>query len=519
MVKTIKVILILGILLGIFFRFYNLDRKIYWHDEVYTIFRSGGYDRAEIDWELFNGEIKSTNDLKKYLSIKPESSIFDTLHSLKTEDPQHPPLYFIVNRYWMSLFGSSILANRSLAVLISLVSLPLIYLLVSELFKTDENISNLRIDIDFLALMSTTLLALSPVDILFAQTARQYSALTLSVICSAYFLVRALKDNKLSRWFYFSISIACSLYIHPFFALSLFALGCFIVLYRRDSLFSFILFGVLGLFLYLPWIIVLMTNVRRALATTNWATIDVGFDYLVKLWTLSFTSLFFDLDVGFNNVLTYVMRLPFLILIFWSVFLLLKDNHKATSGILLTSGLIPFLILVSADLILGGKRSAVTRYLISCFPFIQIIVAYGIIRIFSIKKTIGIIMLSFIFVASLSSIVVSSQAKTWWNKDLSYNNASIIQTINQSKRPIVVSDIGDYYTNTGDLIAMSAEFKTDVRFVFIPENYTVAQIFSALSLDNTEQNFGNINEIFVFRPSQKLLTEFKSTAFEYKLLY
>ncbi len=513
MVKAIKVILILGILLGIFFRFYNLDRKIYWHDEVYTIFRSGGYDRAEIDWELFNGEIKSTNDLNKYLSIKPESSIFDTLQSLKTEDPQHPPLYFIVNRYWMRLFGNSIFAIRSLAALISLISLPLIYLLVTELFRIDENIANHKIDSSLIGLIAAALLAISPLDILFAQTARQYSALTLGIICSAYFLVRALRDSKSKKWVYYSITVACSLYIHPFFALNLIAFAFYVVLFKRGSLPYFMLFSFLGLALYLPWILVLFFNSQRVFSTTSWATIDVGFDYLVKFWTLGFTSLFFDLDVGIDRILTYVMRLPFLILIFWSIFLVIKSHIKTTSSFLLTSALIPFLILVSADLILGGKRSAVTRYLISSFPFIQIIVAYGITRIFSIKKPIGIIILSIIFVASLSSVIVSSQSKTWWNKDLSYNNASIIQTINQSKRPIVVSDIGDYYTNTGELIAMSAQFKTDIKFLLLPETSSANQI-----LNNIQQNLDNNGEIFVFRPSQKLLTKLKSIPLEFKLI-
>lgn len=512
MVKTINIILIIAILLGIFFRFYNLDRKIYWHDEVYTIFRSAGYSREEIDGELFNGRIKSPADLQKYLSIKPGSSSFDTLKSLALEDPQHPPLYFIVNRYWLKLFGNSVIAIRFLPALVSLFSLAFIYFFVTELFPMGVNIHNQRADSSLIGLIAVALLALSPVDVLFAQTARQYAALTLGTIATAYLLVRALKDYNFRKWFYFSIAVAGSLYIHPFFVLSLIAFALYIVLYRRDGFVPFVLSSSLGLVVYLPWILVLMLNLKRAFATTDWATIEVGFDYLAKLWTLSFTSLFFDLDVGFNNVLTYVMRLPFLVLIFGSIFLVIKNNSKSTVAILITSALIPFLLLVSADLVLGGKRSAVTRYLIGCFPFVQIIVAYGVSRIFAIKKTIGIIVVSILLVASLSSIVVSSQARTWWNKDLSYNNAAIIQTINRANRPIVVSDLGNDFTNTGDLIAMSAELKPEVRFILLSEEDSA---WATLLANSRERN----DEIFVFRPSQRLLTKLKSTSLAYRLLY
>ncbi len=495
MAKITKLVLIFVVTIGLFFRFYHLDHKIYWHDEVYTIFRSGGFTRAEIDRELFDGDIKSPSDLVKYLSIKPASSVKDTIDSLAVEDPQHPPLYFILTRYWMKLFSNSRLAIRSLSVLVSVISLPIIYLLTTELFRDNPHSK-------LLGLTTAALLALSPVDILFAQTARQYSSLTLCTILSAYCLTKALKTDRVLYWVCFSIAVALSCYIHPFFVLTLIAFAVYLGLFLRAKFFAFILYSALGLAIYSPWIVVLISNFQRTLATTSWATIDVGFDYLAKLWVLSFTSLFFDLDVGFNNLLTYIMRLPFVVLILLSVIYLVKDKSIKTTGFfLITSAFIPFLILVSADLMLGGKRSAVTRYLIGCFPFVQIMSAYLIFRIFSWKKMIGTFIITIVTIASLSSIFVSSQAKTWWNKDLSYNNATIIQTINDAQRPIVVSDLGDNFTNTGDLIGMAIDFKSDVRLLLVPMKS---------SLKETLESFQTNGELFFFRPSQQLLEQIKS---------
>ena len=96
----------------------------------------------------------------------------------------------------------------------------------------------------------------------------------------------------------------------------------------------------------------------------------------MKLWTLSFTALWFDLDFGFNNPLTYLLRLPLLLLIGMAFHHLYRHSPLRVWLFLFCSALIPFLILALPDLVIGGKRSAVSRYLISCFPAVQLAVAY-----------------------------------------------------------------------------------------------------------------------------------------------
>ncbi|PZD74418.1 hypothetical protein C1752_01475 [Acaryochloris thomasi RCC1774] len=43
--SKLLVVIILLLILGVFFRLYHLDRKIYWHDEVLTSARVGGHQR------------------------------------------------------------------------------------------------------------------------------------------------------------------------------------------------------------------------------------------------------------------------------------------------------------------------------------------------------------------------------------------------------------------------------------------------------------------------------------------
>ncbi|UBF25551.1 glycosyltransferase family 39 protein [Kovacikia minuta CCNUW1] len=393
----LKRVFIFLLIVGIVFRFVNLSHKVYWHDEVYTSMRAAGYTRWEIDQELFQNRVVPIGELQKFQRIKPGSTIGDTIQSLAKEDPQHPPLYFAMARVWMQWFGSSLTASRLLPALLSLLALPFMYALALELFASHE-----------IALLATTLLALSPFDVLFAQTARQYGLLTVFVIASQWLLLRAMRGNAQKQnsrsirkqiswgvwqnWGWYALSVTLGLYTHPFFGLTVIAqavylglealLGFYPQIFRRASytsagtnLRNFCLAIALALLLYSPWLYVLVTNRQRAMATTDWAKFFPGIGVLLNQWMLSFTALFIDLYANSRPV-ELLLRIPIVILILVSIYAVCRRCDRSIWLLILTSILVPFLLLLLPDLLLGGKRSTVSRYLISCYPGIQLSVAY-----------------------------------------------------------------------------------------------------------------------------------------------
>jgi uncharacterized membrane protein len=480
--SSLRFVCIVLIVVGVALRFTNLDTKVYWHDEVYTVFRAAGYTRMEIDQALFQNRLLPAAELLKFEEIKPGSTPVDTVRSLAVEDPQHPPLYFLATRFWMQVFGNSIAAVRSLPALLSLLGLPLMYLLAIELFESP-----------IAAWISTVLLALSPFDILFAQTARQYSLLTAVTILSSWLLLRAMRIRHWRSWVWFGLSCAMGLYTHPFFALGTLAQGVYVLLMsvgevrsKRTSqaitsqaitsqaikgwlglsLVGFLGAIALALFLYLPWIGVLLGNSGRAFATTNWTKVSPGFLYLLKLWMLSFTSLFFDLDFGFDNPVTYFVRLPIVFMIGLAFYRTIQHTSRSTGLFLLTSAFIPFLVLALPDVILGGKRSAVSRYLISCFPAVQLAVGFWLsLQVQNLRSIWQKGAIALLLAGSLISVSISAGAESWWNRDLSYFNAETARRMNGFTTPIVISDIGDDFTNTGDLISLSHRLNPDVQYL------------------------------------------------------
>ncbi|WNZ26366.1 glycosyl transferase family 39 [Leptolyngbya sp. NK1-12] len=505
------------IVLGVGFRLIALDHKIFWHDEVYTSMRAAGFTRQEIDNQLFQNHFLAAPELQFFQQIKPGSTTADTVHSLIVEDPQHPPLYFVMARYWMQQFGSSIAASRLLPALMSLLSLPLMYGLAVELFASSST-----------ALLATAFLALSPFDILFAQTARQYSLLTVVILGSSWLLLRAMRQSTGRRWAGYGLSVALGLYTHPFFALTLLAhagyvIGMSAVSGRAAALswswqvvakgvkdrriWEFGLSVLAALLVYSPWIWVLLHQHQRANATTDWTRAEVGLPYLLKLWTLSFTSLFIDLDFGFDNPLTFLARLPFVVLILLALYRVYRHTPVRTWLFIFTTIFVPFLLLAIPDLILGGKRSAVSRYLISCFPGIQLAVAYLLShKVLANKGAVNKLwraVLALCLASSVLSASISAAAESWWNKDLSYSNAEIIHLVNATadQNPVMLSDMGDDYTNMGDLVSLSYGLQPNVRLFLAsatPDLTPLAQ----------EPN------IFVFRASQSLEAAIKQQGWQ-----
>ncbi|MGL5873034.1 MAG: glycosyltransferase family 39 protein [Xenococcaceae cyanobacterium] len=589
--------IIILLILGIFFRFSQIDRKVYWFDEVYTSFRAAGYTSQQIDRSIFQNKLIAPADLQKFQQIKPKSTLTETISSLVTEDPQHPPLYFSIARVWMQMFGGSLTASRSLPALLSLFSLPLMYGLAKELFASKS-----------IAAIATALLALSPFDILFAQTARQYSLLTSVVIGSSYFLLKAIKKSSWTNWILYSLACAVGLYTHPFFGLTSIGHAVFIIIYwfvekfkiqkkaegrgqkaeglverwdtklentgvnvqlnpppnadlggqggecnspqppcqlagvlnprgvegDRDArslsptekstfcplppAFCLLLdrgdkrllvrafIALAGSFiLYIPWLYVLKTNSDRAFKATSWATKQTDILYLVKQWILSFSSLFFDLDLSSDNILNYLLRLPFIALIIFSIYTVTKIKNNLTKLFILTFIFVPFLLLAIPDLLIASRRSSVTRYLISCFPGVQLAVAYFLTSsatTFYKQQKLWRWGLALLFTCSIISCSISAFADTWWCKGVSYSNAAAAQEINKSQSAIVISDRGDGSLGKGNLISLS---------YLLNENVRILPLSSPVDLEVVKEIDRKTNsDLFLFKPSAKFWQAFRS---------
>ena len=240
------------ILLGIFFRVVRSDHKVFWHDEIHSQFHIAGYHYAELHAGVFNSKILQPQDLQQYLHLAPDKTFIDTLKGLASDDPHHPPLYYLLARFWLQLWGDSRAILRSFSVLTSILVLPAGYFLSQGIFN------NQKISLIFVAL-----LAISPLFVLYAQEAREYSLWVLLILLSYLYLLKALKaqllTSQLIHWGLYTLIIASGLYTSVLMILVIFSQFIYVLFSTKPSKPIFIFYP-LSLLLtglaFLPWFLV-----------------------------------------------------------------------------------------------------------------------------------------------------------------------------------------------------------------------------------------------------------------------
>ena len=504
------------LVLGIFFRFTNLDHKVYWHDEVYTSMRSSGYTGSEVRQEVFDGSVIGVEDLQKYQRLSPKKDLSNTIDAL-TKNPEHPPLYYLIMRFWMQLFGSSVTATRSLSAVISLLVFPSIYWLSLELFQSS-----------LVGWVAVAIFTISPFHVLYAQEARQYSLWTVTILLSSASLLRAIGQTKHQRtqfpifpWGMYALTLALSFYTALFSGFVAVGHGIYVFATQRfritKTVIAYILASITGVIAFAPWILIIVNNFTRLQEKTQWTTMQAPVSFLFKMWGLHLSCIFIDLGLDIKHPFTYLVPPLFLLMVGYSIYFLCSNTTKSTWLFVLILIVFTPSCLIVPDLIWGGLRSAASRYFVPCYIGIILSVAYLFATKISgtrqtkkikyptilqklpakirrlatptttcftywklslLKRKLWQGIMLVLISGAVTSCIVSSQAETWWNKTLDYHNHHIARIINQGTLPLVVGET--YNLRTGNIISLSYSLEPKVKFQLIndPKVQKIADGFS-----------------------------------------
>lgn len=478
------IVLTIVILLGIFFRVNNIDKKVYWHDEVYTSLRVAGYKGDDIVKTFSHGEVITAKDLLEFQNLKPNTPLSKTINSL-IEHPEHPPLYYLLLRFWQNLFGSSIFINRSLSVLFSLLVFPLIYYLSQQLFNSH-----------LVSLISVAFVAISPIQILYAQEAREYSLWMLTIILVSLFFFKAIKSNKYSYWIFYSLSLTLTFYTSVLSIFLPFVNMIYIYLMRKSlgikTKVNFIIFTIISGILFLPWIFITLINFHILKEKTYWINTEESLSFLANLWGLHLTSLFADIGFPLYHWASYIFIVLVCSLIFYSLFFVIKNTSKNIWLYLLLLIVIPTLSLILPDLIFGGVRSSMTRYFFPVYLSVYLNIAYTLGKKIEQKFNFWLIILGLLLTVSIISNIISGYSDTWWNKGSSYYNPAMAKIINEVENPLVITQIvNGNDTNKGNIISISHRLKPETKLQLLLND-------NPLMIDEDFKN------IYIFNPSPEL---------------
>lgn len=464
--KAFSILWVTLVVISLVLRFSNLDTKVFWHDEAYTAIPVSGHQRSQIRDDLFqqvlNQQAFTPADFQRYQVPDPNTTMGDTLNAVAAEEPQNSPLYFILARFWLELTHfPPILGLRLLSGLIGLLLLPGVYWLCRQLFQSGA-----------IAGVSVILCAVSPLHLLYAQEARQYSLLTVLAVWSSVALLRAIRLHRSSHWLLYAFSAMVGLYTQPFFLFVLVAHGVYTLFCGKFQLRRMAYY--LGAMLlsglaFSPWLQIIWQD-RDAISDWRGAN-TLPLMGLVGRWLLNLCHSVVDFHLGdrYNYDLPFSLTHPYLygaLGIFglgaYAFVHLIRTTNRETWLMVVCLAIFPTLFLAAADLTQGGIRSTIPRYILPSFVGVQLAIAYALgERIFSgalsVKgQQMWRSLLAIILTLGLVSQMQISPAQTWWNKYSNYYDPEIAALINAVPQPGLLSE------GTVRMVSLSYLLRPDV---------------------------------------------------------
>jgi uncharacterized membrane protein len=283
-------LVIVVLLLGVVFRFANLEGKVFWVDEVATAVRVAGYTIPEISNDLQAKDIVSRDDLLGYQVIDRDRNLSDTWQAL-TKSPEHAPLYFLLTRFWLHLWGHSIATMRSLSTCISLLIFPVLYWFTLELFNKSS--------VSWLGMM---LMSVSPFYVAYAQEARPYSLWTVTILLMGVSFLRAIRISSWQGWAFYIFSLVLGFYTS---LLSLFVAGfqgIYLLLAKfenkRKIIRNYFFCNAIALFFFSPWLMIIITGMQTLQNNTVWMRTSIDLDALMATWLGTILLIFGDLPLA-----------------------------------------------------------------------------------------------------------------------------------------------------------------------------------------------------------------------------
>lgn len=333
--KQTKIWLSIILSAALLLRIFHLDYQSLWLDELYTAKEVG----PDVSWEEMFGYLRQTD--------------------------QHPPLYYIITKIFVLLFGHSSFILRLPSALAGTLSVWAIFLLGKEMLNTR------------VGLIAAAITAVNFFNIQYSQEARGYIITFLFAVYSFLYLIRLLKHQSIKNSVLYGIVTLAFLYTHYFSIFAAFSQAIVVIVFffnvpkqeRWQYAKHFLISAAIVIIGYLPWIPYLqyINNIQR---------------FWIAATRDTFMSDYFYNYFGNTGLLN-----PFLtafLMIF--IFRLITKRHDKTKRITdqpLTMSFVLAAIWIPGTYIIPYLRSElmfpilITRYTIMVLPAYLIITAAG----------------------------------------------------------------------------------------------------------------------------------------------
>lgn len=445
------IVAVIAVAIGVWLRFDELGTKIYGFDETITSLRAAGHSMNEYERFAFDGRRHSAGELRRFQTVDPGTTSGSTVRSLASEDPQHPPVFYVLQRWSAPVFGESIAARRILPAMFSVLTIAAAFWLGAALFGSSAR-----------GWCPAALVAVSPFHVVYAQQAREYSLWSLLTLLSSAVLIEAQRRGRAGWYVAYGFTVALGLYAFPLFGAVMIGHAVYVAWLARSGTARIVVpYAVAtgaAAIAFGPWLAIIVSNHHVIAEGTTWLAQSLSPQSTLAKWAFGAATSFFDLEYA------YPWLLPAALLVIaieaYAVVALWRTPGAARAFIvplILTTAV----LLVVPDLLFHQSRSTAIRYLTPTWIGLELAVAWLLVRPAASSRTAAIRASLFVglLVAGIASDAVSARAGAWW---LDTNDAPlkpIAAAIAASHGTIVYSGDPYYMLEMSNLLPPSTAFQ------------------------------------------------------------
>jgi uncharacterized membrane protein len=344
------VVIVAALGAGVFFRFDHLDRKLFWQDEAFTALRVSGHLERHYR-NLFDEKHVAARDILAYQERAPHGSDWNVVTGLAAEDPHHGPLFYLLDRLWIDVAGSSISAYRGLSAALGTLALGFAFLFGRKLLGSSRGGGVLA-----------ALIAVSPFFILYSQQAREYALFAALALLASLLLLEA-RERGGAAWALYAAAAALGLYADPLFALLLAAHAVVVAACgrrRAPAVRGFLAACAAAAAAFSPWLINAASARSSIEAQLGWGTQSYPVRYVLEKWAFNSGALFFDYE--FRDQRYAALVVPLLFLVAGAVVYVARFGRPLPRAFVAATCGIGFGAFLLRDLVTGSHFATIMRY-------------------------------------------------------------------------------------------------------------------------------------------------------------
>lgn len=384
--------LAIALAIGTILRFWNLELKPLWLDEVITALFSLGKTYENVPVEV----LLPVNHFREIFTLNSATSCSKIAQNI-IQYSTHPPVFFCLMHAWIETNLNSPVKHSLMWILRSLPALFGVGAIVS-IYYLNRIAFNKRS-----GLVGAAVMAVSPFAVYLSQEARHYTLPLFLIALSLIALIQIQQDifqqqRRLLIWLAWVIINSIGLYVHYFFILVIFAqIATLLVLVylakpKPKYLLVSAIFSLLPFLLFLPWMPALLGHFNRP--ETDWVSQPehiIPFIQTLLGWLLMVIILPVESQPLWLAIPAGILMLIFGIWLSWQVYLGIKQLWQNPQTYLATLTLGSFTIFVLLEFfgiiyIFGKDITIVPRYNFVYYSSFCALLAASLVEINSTKK-------------------------------------------------------------------------------------------------------------------------------------